>query len=286
MEIEIPLHSVTGPGSQPPEADGASLEILRLPEEMNTWTPPPLPDPEAAHRHRQAVARLEALLALVRRQRAEAPPSSLDLGGLSPEDLAFVDQILGEGEVSIRVDHGAGETRIQESVMAGIWRVRRFDGEGVLTEDRIETGAIPEAVEGAAAGKPAPPRPEMLEIPPGVQNAPPLLVEIAEQMAARTAGAPPHVINLTLLPQTEADLAFLADALGSGRVRILSRGYGNCRIDSTAVDQVWWVRYFNSRDRNILTTIEVGEVPRVACAAGEDLADSAMRLDEILSLYR
>jgi hydrogenase-1 operon protein HyaF len=46
------------------------------------------------------------------------------------------------------------------------------------------------------------------------------------------------------------------------------------------------VRYFNSRDAIVLNTIEVVEVPNVACAAPEDLADTAQRLGEILEVYR
>ncbi|MCG8082170.1 MAG: hydrogenase expression/formation protein, partial [Candidatus Thiodiazotropha taylori] len=66
---------------------------------------------------------------------------------------------------------------------------------------------------------------------------------------------------------------------------ILSRGYGNCRITSTAVQNVWWVQYFNSQDKNILNTIEIGAIPAVAAAAHEDVQDSAERLSEILEAY-
>jgi hydrogenase-1 operon protein HyaF len=94
-----------------------------------------------------------------------------------------------------------------------------------------------------------------------------------------------HVVNLSLLPHTEDDLAWLDAALGEGAVTILSRGYGNCRITSTGVANVWWVQYFNSQDTLILNTIEVSRVPNVACAAAEDLEDSAQRLREILEVY-
>ena len=89
-----------------------------------------------------------------------------------------------------------------------------------------------------------------------------------------------------LLPQTEQDLAFLDERLGKGSVTVLSRGYGNCRISSTNTRHVWWVQYFNSQDKNILNTLEVGSVPDVACAAPEDIRDSAARLDEILEVYQ
>jgi hydrogenase-1 operon protein HyaF len=92
----------------------------------------------------------------------------------------------------------------------------------------------------------------------------------------------PVVINLTLLPQTEADLACLEERLGLGPLSILSRGYGNCRITATAIRDLWWVQYFNSDDRLILNTLELTEVPSAALAAQEDIDDSAKRLAEIL----
>jgi hydrogenase-1 operon protein HyaF len=113
-------------------------------------------------------------------------------------------------------------------------------------------------------------------------NAPALLAEIADQAARWHPGQPPHVINLTLLPVSPQDLDCLAQALGAGPVTILSRGYGNCRIASTRLANVWRVQYFNSMDRPILDTIEVVDVPEVALAAAEDHADSFERLGEWL----
>jgi hydrogenase-1 operon protein HyaF len=67
----------------------------------------------------------------------------------------------------------------------------------------------------------------------GVFNAPALIAEINAHIPG-TPAREPHVINLSLLPHTEGDLAFLEAALGQGDLIILSRGYGNCRIRSPA----------------------------------------------------
>ena len=117
-------------------------------------------------------------------------------------------------------------------------------------------------------------------------NAPAIATELADRLAAYRPGSQAHVVNLSLLPLTEEDLAYLDRRLGQGAVTILSRGYGNCRISSTAVKNAWRVRYFNSREAVILDTAEVVDVPAVACAAKEDLEDSAQRLGEILGVYR
>jgi hydrogenase-1 operon protein HyaF len=113
-----------------------------------------------------------------------------------------------------------------------------------------------------------------------------VLVELNEQAAAWRPGTPPHVINLTLLPQTEADLAHLDNTLGHGPISILSRGYGNCRISATRLANCWWVRHYNSDERLILNTLEVVDVPAAALAAQGDMEDSAERLAEILEAVR
>ena len=112
-------------------------------------------------------------------------------------------------------------------------------------------------------------------------NAPSLLAEIEYQSQAWRAGEPAHVVNLSLLPLSPADHRYLEEMLPVGPVAIMSRGFGNCRITSTALVNVWRVQYFNNMQTLILDTIEVVDVPEVALAAPEDIADSALRLTEL-----
>ena len=125
-----------------------------------------------------------------------------------------------------------------------------------------------------------------VESPQGVMNARPILAEIQEQVDQYRPGATAHVINLTLLPLTVEDRDFLDQTLGRGPVSILSRGYGDCRINSTGVPYVWWVRYYNSTGTLILNTLEVVDIPLVARAAQEDFQDSSQRLQDMLEPYR
>jgi HupH hydrogenase expression protein, C-terminal conserved region. len=55
-------------------------------------------------------------------------------------------------------------------------------------------------------------------LPDGVMNAPPVLAELNAKIANYQTGMEPHCINLSLLPQTEQDLAFLESTprLGCG----------------------------------------------------------------------
>jgi len=81
---------------------------------------------------------------------------------------------------------------------------------------------------------------------------------------------------------TGEDRTVLEHAAPTGPVAILSRGFGNCRITSTLLRNLWRVQYFNSMQTLILNTLEVVDVPEVAMAAAEDLADSRQRLRELL----
>ncbi|MCW8943795.1 MAG: hydrogenase expression/formation protein [Sedimenticola sp.] len=282
---EIPAVTV-GTGTQPMEEDGAILDYQEMPGEMATFSMPNIPEPEAIEGLDLALS----LLARVQTALAEFLSGNqeqvFDLTFMDSANLDLIDQILGEGEVSVLFSRTL-QVKIQESVMAGIWRVRYQDGAGTTYKDTLEVGSIPGLIKdgtftGAATTIDLPDAP----LPEGVLNAPPLVAELKEKSQAYRPGVSAHVINLTLLPQTEQDLGFLDQLLGKGAVTILSRGYGNCRITSTALQNVWWVQYFNSQDMNILNTLEVTEVPDVACAAQEDLHDSADRLKEILEVYQ
>ncbi len=288
QEIKIPVNLI-GAGSQPADEDGATLDILQLPDEMQTFRMPEIPDSTRLDEQSQARVMMDALhRALVDQAgNRQLQGSTLDLGVLDDEDLEVIDQLLGEGEVSMRFERDDCHARIQESVLAGVWRVKYFSSDGELTRDTIEVADVPKlcrrhvfshAAHGADMNRD--------DIPEGVLNAPPLLAEINDKVSEYRPGHESHVINLTLLPQTEEDLGYLIERLGEGPLTILSRGYGNCRITSTAVEHVWWVQYFNSQDKNILNTLEIGGVPAVAAAAVEDLQDSAERLAEMMEAYR
>ncbi|MBP6764735.1 MAG: hydrogenase expression/formation protein, partial [Rubrivivax sp.] len=93
---------------------------------------------------------------------------------------------------------------------------------------------------------------------------------------------PAHVINLTLLPLSPEDAGHLDTLLDGGSVVVLSRGFGNCRISSTAARHVWRVQYFNNMQTLILNTIEVVAMPEVALAAREDLMETHERLADLV----
>ncbi|WP_156894342.1 hydrogenase expression/formation protein [Rhodobacter xanthinilyticus] len=263
-----------GPGSQPEEGE---LDYLQLPSGMRTYSAhhPQVDDPSAV----TPALKTLADLAKAAEACAMGGMASFDLSHLDAQNRALIAETMGQGEVAMKI-RGIPALMVQESVFAGVWQIA---GAGV---DRIEIGPVPAAALSrafeparAAQGLEAP-------RPAGVVNAPALAAELLDKSASFRAGGEPHVINLTLLPHTEADLDWLGQVLGEGAVTILSRGYGNCRITATATPFVWRVQFFNSMDVLILDTFEVTPMPEVAIAAPEDLSDSGARITEVLEAIR
>lgn len=276
---------VVGVGSQPEEEGDEAFSFMGAPGAMPIFHPPILPEPEEVENLVAAKALLADLQRGLAGYQAGTPALSYDLLPLDVANLDLVNQVLNEGEVSV-VYSGTPRVQIQESVLTGVWRVQSFDVQQYLIADGIEVADIPSIVRRSGFASASPLETDLTDLPAGVLNAPALITEIAEKIQTWQVGDLPHVINLSLLPLSPEDLTFLGERLGVGEITILSRGYGNCRIGSTRKPNVWWVKYYNSEDALILNTIEIVDVPAVACAAPEDLADSAERLAEILEVYQ
>ena len=272
----IPVRML-GPGSQPAEED--ALQVLQMDREVGTFAMPHIPaSADDAH-----MAAARDLLAgfhdrLCGWREGDGP--ELDMTHVAPGPLGMANQMLGEGEVSIRI-RGPREAQIQETLFAGLWRVQEHDETGRVMRDRLMACPIPALVTHAARQAAASRLPSVT-VPVGAMNSPALLREIAQQVAARRNGTAPHVVNLTLLPLTPEDHDVLDRAMAPGPVAIMSRGFGNCRVTSTGARDVWRVQYFNNMNTLILNTIEIVDVPEVAQAAPEDLEDTRVRLAELV----
>ncbi|HSB21521.1 MAG TPA: hydrogenase expression/formation C-terminal domain-containing protein [Burkholderiaceae bacterium] len=276
----IPIHAAA--------PDDDTLVVMPMPHEMATFEMPRAPEsgpgrdvPGAAALLADFVARLGAWIDAA----AGATAPAVELIGLPIATLQVLNETLGEGEVAAIVDTEP-KARIQETVFAGVWREQRVAADGSLVSDILRAAPVPPlVVEHAAATAAAALRPladDALARPDGVMNLPSLLHELRDAIGRSRPGVPAHVINLTLLPLSAADAALLDALLDGGSVVILSRGFGNCRISSTAARNVWRVQYFNNMQTLILDTIEVVDVPAVALAAREDLDETRSRLASLV----
>jgi len=278
MSSDLPiLPPGFGPGSHSGEE---TLDYLPMPREMHTFQPPSLPESESLDAHPIALALLERLQEALGAYRIGEQSRVIGLDRQPKADLQLLQQILGEGEVAVQVT-GQRPVRIQETVLAGVWWVQLQVGLGEVVGQWLEVADMPALVRRRAFAEARWPR--FGSLPADLLNAGPVLVELldAAKRHAERGLSTPHVINLSLLPFSPEDQRFLAEQLGEGTVTVLSRGYGNCRIAGSATPGIWRVQYFNSSDRLILDTLEVASIPQVACAAQEDIDDSAERLREI-----
>ena len=257
-----------GPGSQ---STDETLEYIALPSGMRTYVPhmPEIEDPDSAAPALAVLDQIAQACDLVAREGGRA---QIALDTLAPPARKLLAETLGHGEVSMKL-RGVPAVAVQESVFTGVWVLQ---GAGV---DLVEIAPVPEL----AIARAHHPHRAMQDAPraPGVVNAPSLLEELANKSETYRPGAEIHVVNLTLLPHTPEDLDHMATVMGEGAVTILSRGYGNCRITASAMPHVWRVQFFNSSDTLILDTWEVTQMPEVAIAGPEDIADSAERIREV-----
>lgn len=230
----------------------------------------------------RAIELLSSIATAVGQQKSDMPTQLFRLDNLNDLERKLVADVFGEGEVAgIVALPGGSVAQIQESVLAGIWRVCL---ETDAAHEYVEVGAIPEIVRRAAEDLTSADI-QIGDPPEGAMNVLPVLAEIRDRAHAWRPGARSQIINFTLLPMSPVDMTFLQESIGNGPIQLTSRGYGTCRVLATGVRNVWSVQFFNAMDTIILDTLEVGGVPAVALAADEDFEDSAERLREIIEAY-
>lgn len=276
----IPVVAEVGAGSQPDDG----LEYMNMPKAMDVFRTPILPEPEDMLTHPNALQTLHALIDMVARymQGNVVPP--MTLLHLPETDLTIINQVLGEGEVSATIaghDELGTQIDIQETVFVGVWRVIAVS-QGVRVYDALEVNTIP-ALLAQVAHQDAQTPHTSAPLPKDLVNVPTIVQEVRAHSTDWQMGKVVHVVNLTLLPLTDVDIAYIDDQLGTGRITILSRGYGNCRIVNTRTANTWRLVYYNSQDKVILNCIEITGVPEVACAAEQDFEDTHERLIEVLA---
>ncbi len=276
---DIPVR-VMGPGSQPEGEQ--KLSYISMPNDMSTYTAPYLEQVDEITGLPGAMEAINWLRSALADYQPGQPPMLANLSELDSDSRDLINQVLGEGEVSITLN-GDVVAKTQESVLAGVWRTMYFDGDNIVA-DLLEVGELPH-VFGQATRDPKSIDTSEPEDPAEILNALPILSELEARVATYNENGEAHSMNLSLLPLSDPELEFLDERLGRGPIDVLSRAYGKCQIISTATPNIWWVRYYNSMSTLILNSLEIVGVPVVVMAAAEDLVESAERLEQILAPY-
>ena len=125
-----------GPGTQPND-DSFSMNPLPITCRVNGE--PSMAALEQCAHSPQVIALLNELQhQLSERQPPLGEVLAVDLLNLNADDRHFINTLLGEGEVSVRIQQADdSESEIQEAIFCGLWRVRRRHGEQLL-EDKLE----------------------------------------------------------------------------------------------------------------------------------------------------
>lgn len=251
--------------------DDPECSFTAMPQSVWTFVPPPRLDLRDSPSVGAILSRLTANL-------KAGGTAIVALPDDDPKTRATVEEILGAGESRILADRCGERLIAEEAVFAGVWKIKRYAG-GQFANAYLETGAFPSrltewlARQESGASFPA-------HFPDNLMNAPALLYEVFAKSRTFVPGME-EVVNLTLLPLTPEDMAFVRESLGFGDFSILIGGYGDCRIRQTGLRNVWWVQYFNSTEQLILNTLELTVLPKLALAAPEDLEDSIARLESL-----
>lgn len=92
----------------------------------------------------QALPVLNEILQVLDRFSESGTAGLIDVGTLplDEDEIAFLDEFLGRGEVCATVKV-FGESQIYETGVAGVWRVRHRNEAGKLVADHIEVCAVP-----------------------------------------------------------------------------------------------------------------------------------------------
>jgi hydrogenase-1 operon protein HyaF len=90
---------------------------------------------------------LRELSESVRRLLERGETSAIDLSALplTPADLDWLHEKLGEGEIAVTLQ-ASGESTLNETACPGIWWVTHHNEQGVVTSQFIEVTFVPELV--------------------------------------------------------------------------------------------------------------------------------------------
>ncbi len=108
-----------------------------------------------------------------------------------------------------------------------------------------------------------------------------LLNEIGAALETLRATGQEQILYLTHPPLTEEDEDFLREALGSGRITIVSNEGNITAWRLTGIPCVWWGEYRDEIERVVLRAIEIAPFPHLATCQRDDIDEGIAKLKSI-----
>jgi len=123
-------------------------------------------------------------------------------------------------------------------------------------------------------------------VPPGEPglsgNAPPLLRELLERVRRLLDDGESSAIDLSALPLTPADLAWLRDKLGTGEIAVTLHAHGESTLNETGCPGIWWVTHRNEQGAVMSQFIEAAFVPELVKAHPRDVLTGQEYLESMI----
>ena len=114
-------------------------------------------------------------------------------------------------------------------------------------------------------------------------NAWPLMLEISDMVQQLLETGETAAIDLSALPLTPEDKAWLKARLGRGQISVSLEAEGLSTLDETACPGVWWVTHRDPQERVQSEFIEVTTAPDLIQAHPDDIKTGHEYLKGIVS---
>jgi HupH hydrogenase expression protein, C-terminal conserved region len=112
-----------------------------------------------------------------------------------------------------------------------------------------------------------------------------ILRELSEMLERLAAYDETAAIDLRSLPFSPSDYQSLREFLGDGEVEVTLSVAGMSRVRETGFSGIWWVEHHNPEGELLAELLEITNIPEILVTEKNEVAKSASKLRERLSIH-